>query len=168
VVNVTGTLGRTAQGGLTIEASAAPRLVRLVDGVRLEQEGSGSPSDLVPGQFVVVIASPEGGAASIRVYPQGLLTPRPGKVLLAGSQQGKIATFGSISSVQRSSLTVSAAGQTVLFGLSSATDVRKPVPASPADLTAGRRVVASGVIGIDGVLAASALSLPGTPLQTVQ
>lgn len=167
-INLAGTLGRREAGRLTVLVGGVPRQVLVGEGTQLRQEGAGSLADLQPGQFVAVVASPEYRASAIMVHPAGLPTPRPGKWLLGGELQGKVATFGTVTAVREPTLTVSAVGQTFLFGVGSGVEVRRAVPAGVDDLAIGRTASVSGALRPDGTMAASLIYLPGPRLPLLE
>jgi hypothetical protein len=134
----------------------------VAESARIEQEGKGVIADLQPGLSVGITSLPDGTAKSIRVFPAAIGTPKPGQFPLSGAEQGNLMTNSVIQSFDGTMLTVSAAGTSFQITVPPETEVLKPLSASFSDLTAGRRVLASGTTSADGTLVASSVNITGT------
>jgi hypothetical protein len=151
--------GRT----LTVASNTGPKQVLVPESARIEQEGKGAIADLKAGLSVGITGRPDGTAKSIRIFPTALGTPRPGQIPMAGPEQGNIMTNAVIDAFDGTMLTVAAAGSTYQIKVPADAEVLKPLPATFADLVAGKRVLAAGTPGPDGVLQATSVNLLGPP-----
>src|SRR5205085_6085347 len=68
-----------------------------------------------------------------------------------------------VDSIGDGRLTVRTAGESVVVDVGPDTEVRRPVPATAAEVTEGSRIGALGVVGADGVLQAAVVNLLGAP-----
>ncbi len=159
---VGGTVDGLAGHTLTVSTSNGARQVQIADDARIEQEGRGSTADLQPGLSVGVTSRADGTAVSIRIFPGALGTPRPGQFPLTGANQGNLMTNSVIQSFDGATLTVSAGSNRYQIRVPPEVEVLKPVPATLADLQAGKRVLAVGMPGPDGSLVATSINIVGT------
>jgi hypothetical protein len=164
---VSGTIDTVNDRTLTVTTNTGPKQVQLTEDAKVEQEGKGSPSDLLPGLGVGVTGKPDGAngvtAISIRIFPAVLGTPRPGQFPMTGANQGNLMTNSVIESFDGSKLVLNAAGQRFEINVPSATEVFKPVPATLDALVPGTRVLAAGTPAADGTLRASSINIMGAP-----
>jgi hypothetical protein len=153
---------------LTITTNTGAKQVTVAEDARIEQEGKGSVSDLMPGLSVGVTGKPDGTnvtAVSIRIFPAAVGTPRPGQFPMTGTNQGNLMTNSVIESFDGSKLVLNTAGQKFEIGVPPGTEVLKPVPATLAMLTQGTRVLAMGAPAADGSLRATSINVMGLPPQ---
>ena len=154
---------------LTITSNTGPKQVELTEDAKIEQEGKGSVSDLLPGLGVGITGKPDANnnvtAVSIRIFPSALGTPRPGQFPMTGANQGNLMTNSVIESFDGSKLVLNAAGQRYEIGVPPGTEVFKPVPAALSALTQGVRVLAAGTPAADGSLRAMSINIVGAPPQ---
>jgi hypothetical protein len=161
--SVSGPIDSIAGRVLTVATNTGSRQVQVPESARIEQEGAGTVADLRPGLSVGITGRPDGTARSIRIFPAALGTPRPGQIPMAGPEQGNIMTNAVIESFDGQTLVVSAAGSSFRIAVPPEAEVLKPIPASFADLAAGKRVIATGTAGPDGTLVAGTVNLLGPP-----
>jgi hypothetical protein len=161
--SVSGPIDSIAGRVLTVATNTGSRQVQVPESARIEQEGTGTVADLRPGLSVGITGRPDGTARSIRIFPAALGTPRPGQIPMSGPEQGNIMTNAVIESFDGQTLVVSAAGSSFRIAVPPDAEVLKPIPASFADLAAGKRVIATGTPGADGTLVAGTVNLLGPP-----
>jgi hypothetical protein len=161
--SVSGPIDSIAGRVLTVATNTGSRQVQVPESARIEQEGTGTVADLRPGLSVGITGRPDGTARSIRIFPAALGTPRPGQIPMSGPEQGNIMTNAVIESFDGQTLVVSAAGSSFRIAVPPEAEVLKPIPASFADLAAGKRVVATGTVAPDGTLVAATVNLLGPP-----
>jgi hypothetical protein len=154
---------------LTVTTNTGAKQVQLTEDAKIEQEGKGSVSDLLPGLSVAVTGKPDANnnvtALLIRIFPSALGTPRPGQFPMTGANQGNLMTNSVIESFDGSKMTLNAGGQRYEIAVPPDTQVFKPVPATLNALTQGTRVLAAGTLGPDGSLRATSISIVGAPPQ---
>jgi Domain of unknown function (DUF5666) len=163
---VSGTIDTVNDRMLTVTTNIGPKQVQLTEDAKIEQEGKGSPSDLLPGLGVGVTGKPDGNgvtAISIRIFPAALGTPRPGQFPMTGANQGNLMTNSVIESFDGSKLVLNAAGQRFEINVPSSTEVLKPVPATLDALVPGTRVLVAGTPAADGTLRATSINIMGAP-----
>jgi hypothetical protein len=165
---VSGPIDSIAGRVLTVVTNTGPKQVEVPESARIEQEGKGALADLRPGLSVGITGRPDGTARSIRIFPVALGTPRPGQFPMAGPEQGNLMTNAVVESFDGQTLAVLAAGTRFQLAVPPETEILKPLPASFADLAAGKRVLATGALGADGTLLATSVNLVGPPPQLAQ
>jgi len=148
---------------LTVATNTGPKQVQVPESARIEQEGKGAIADLKAGISVGVTGLPDGTAKSIRIFPTAQGTPRPGQIPMAGPEQGNIMTNAVVDSFDGKTLNLTAAGSKFSITVPPEAEVLKPLPATFADLAAGKRVLAAGATGPDGVLTATSVNVLGPP-----
>jgi hypothetical protein len=158
-LTVTGAIDKVAGRGVLVRSADGSQQVLVPDGARLERESRGRVSDLRPGDMVGVWRQPNGPALSVRVYSQGQGMPRPGIVPMTGARLGQIAVFGKIVAFQGNSIVVNSGAETTSIALPGGVEVLKPAAASLSDLAVGASLTATGNLGADGVLTATAARL---------
>lgn len=86
---------------LTVTTNTGSKTVQLAEDAKIEQEGKGTVSDLLPGVAVGVTGKPDGSnvtAVSIRIFPAAFGTPRAGQFPMTGANQGNLMTNSVIES----------------------------------------------------------------------
>ena len=158
-LTVSGAIDTVAGRGVVVRSAEGSQQVLVPDGARLERESHGQVSDLRPGDVVGVWRQPNGPALSVRVYSQGQGMPRPGIVPMTGARLGQIAVFGKVVAFQGNSILVNSGAETTSIPLPSNVEVLEPATASLSDLAVGASFTATGNLGPDGVLTATAARL---------
>jgi len=168
VTTVSGAIDSISGRTLTVSTNTGPKQVSLTEDARIEQEGKGTVSDLMPGLGVGVTGKPEGNtltAVSIHIFPAALGAPRGGQFPMTGANQGNLMTNSVIESFDGSQLVLNTAGQRYEIAVPAGTEVLKPVPATLNALAPGTRVLAAGMVGADGSLRATSIDIQGAPAQ---
>jgi Domain of unknown function (DUF5666) len=146
-----------ADGRATVATNAGPVVVQMGPDTQYERDTFGTLGDLQPGQFVGVTGRPTGDgleAVEIHVFPALLSSVSQGQTPMSGANAGNTMTNASIVSLDGGILTLQFADQLVTIATTPATEVRFPGPATADDVQAGRRIVAAGPTGADGVIQA--------------
>jgi hypothetical protein len=160
---VTGVVVDLIDGRATLSTNTGPATIQVNENTRYERQGTGTLSDIQPNQYVAVTGRPTGDgqvALLVRVFPV-LQATVPARVNspMDGPNTGNLMTNAIVESFANNRLTVRAAGESVSINTAPDTEVQRPEPASAADLIEGRRLVALGILGPDGVLQAALVNL---------
>jgi hypothetical protein len=142
---------------LKVQTQAGPQTLKLAPNVRVDRDAVGGPADLKPGQFVGVVHLPMGPADSIRLYATGPTMPAPGIGPLVGSRSGQVTTFGSVVGLQFGGLLLNTGSQTTTVALPNNVPILRSAPQDASALAAGAQVLATGPVGEDGMLTATAV-----------
>ena len=146
---------------VSVSTNTGVRRVDVPEGVQVQQEGRGAPSDLQPGSLVGVTGRPDGTALVVRIFPPGI-TPNPGQFPMGGPQAGNIMTNARIDSFDGRVLTLDLGGQKAVITVPPEAEIVKPLPADFGDIQPGKRVAAFGTLGAD-VLRAQAITILTQP-----
>jgi hypothetical protein len=128
LVTVAGRIERVNGTELTVQAPTGPQTIKLGQGVRVERDALGSADDLKPGQFVGVLQSPNGPAASVRLYATGPSMPKAGIVPMLGARLGQVTTYGSVVALQFGGLLLKTDTDTTNVTLPNTVEIFRPVP----------------------------------------
>jgi hypothetical protein len=158
---ITGKVESIVGSTMKIQTQTGSEKVRLADRMRVERDALGTAADLKPGQFVGVVHLPNGPADSVRLYATGPTMPRPGIAPLLGSRSGQVTTFGSIVRLEFGGLLLNTGSQTTTVTLPNGVLILRAAPQSSSDLSAGTQVIATGPIGKDGSVLATAVRVTG-------
>jgi hypothetical protein len=142
---------------LKVQTPAGPQTVTLAPNVRVERDAVGNPADLKPGQFVGVVHLPMGPADSVRLYSTGPSMPAPGIAPVVGSRSGQVTTFGSVVGLQFGGLLLNTGSQTTSVTLPNNVPILRSAPQDGSALAAGAQVLATGPVGEDGTVMATAV-----------
>ena len=160
---VSGVVVDLVDGRATVSTNTGPATIQVNENTRYEKQGLGTLGDIQPNQYVAVTGRPTADgqvAVQVRVFPV-LQATVPARVNspMDGPNTGNLMTNAIVESFANGRLTVRAAGQTVSIDTAPDTEVLRPEPATAADLIEGRRLVAMGILGADGVLQAALVNL---------
>jgi hypothetical protein len=159
LVTAAGRVERVDGAELTVQTSTGPQRVTLGPGVRVERDALGSADDLKPGQFVGVLQTPNGPAASVRLYATGPSMPKAGTVPMLGARLGQVTTYGSVVALQFGGLLLKTDTETTSVALPNTVEILRPVPVGAGDLVAGQQVIVTGVQTSSDALAATAVRI---------
>jgi hypothetical protein len=164
---VSGTIVEMADGRATISTNTGPVVVQMGDDTRYEKEGRGVIGDVRPNDYVAVTGRPMDGAQVallVRVFPVVQSTvPARANSPMTGANTGNLMTNAIVQSITDGRLTVRAAGETVSIAVNASTEVRRPEPASAAEVTEGGRIAALGIMDGEGVLQARLVNIVPAP-----
>lgn len=166
--NVSGPIDRLDGRDLMVMTVDGAKRVQVPESARLEQEGRGATTDLQPGLSVDVTGKPDGMALSIRIFPAALGTLRPGQFPMTGANQGNMMTNSVIESFDGKMLVVMGGANRFTITVPSDVEVLKPVPAKMEDLQVGKRILAVGTPGANGLFIAASVNILGTPPQVAR
>jgi hypothetical protein len=142
---------------VAIKAPSGTVRMKLAPRVRIDRDSLGGTADLKPGQFVGAVQTLGGPASSVRLYATGPSTPRPGIVPMVGSRNGQVTTFGSVVTLQFGGLLLNTGGETTTVTLPAGVEILKPAQADASVLAVGAQIIATGTMGADDLLTASAV-----------
>ena len=142
-VAVTGEVDSVEGRIVSIATNTGLRRVEVPEATPVQQEGRGGPADLQPGGLVGVTGRPDGTAVVVRILPQGI-TPKPEQFPMGGPQAGNVMTNARIDSFDGRILTLDLGGQNMPITVPPEAEIVKPLPATFADIQAGKRVAAFG------------------------
>ena len=143
-----------------MSTNTGPVVALLDDATSYARDGVGSLADIQPGLLVGVTGHPTADglqAVEFHIFPARLTSVPQGQTPMSGANAGNVVTNASIESLTTGVVTLRLADRSVSILTTPATEIRRPVPASAAEVQEGTRIAVTGTPTADGALRATAV-----------